>query len=134
MFKFHCHSCDETFHIAFENLYNKIAIQCQNCGQALPSEAVKSLRDLSEAYMDTIDTLHSTGKYQECWSLSIVGTEAVIPEKVSKYGNFLTSENDQSYWKHRRKPIIQQKSTVHLEQSNNICNKNNGISDDDLPF
>ncbi|WP_242266310.1 MULTISPECIES: hypothetical protein [unclassified Bacillus cereus group] len=125
MLKFHCHSCGEDFQIAFENLYNKVAIQCQNCNHPLPPDAVKSLRDFSEAYMDTIDTLYKTGEYQECWSISIVGSDKAIPEEVHRY-NFTSAVDKESHWKHRRKPYIPNKIT-HTELTLDT-------PDDDLPF
>ncbi|MED2041436.1 hypothetical protein P4V58_30830 [Bacillus wiedmannii] len=125
MLKFHCHSCGEKFQIAFENLYNKIAVQCQNCSQPLPADAVKSLRDFSEAYMDTIDTLYKTGEPEECWSISIVGTEQAIPEKVHKF-SFISTVDKESHWKHRRKPYVPDKVVISSTTSIDI--------DDDLPF
>lgn len=125
MLKFHCHSCGEKFQIAFENLYNKIAIQCQNCSQPLPADAIKSLRDFSEAYMDAIDTLHKTGKYQKCWGISVVGTEKAIPEEVHQY-SFLNRSDEETHWKHRRKPYVPDKVVISSTTSNDI--------DDDFPF
>lgn len=138
MLKFHCHSCGEKFHISFENLYNKIGIQCQNCNHQLPPEAVKSLRDFSEAYMDTIDTLYKTGKYQKCWSISIVGTDKAIPEEVHQY-SFLNRSVETTHWEHRRKPYVPDK-VVSLKKTSDVTNKFVGseitpdISDNDLPF
>ncbi|MDA1678922.1 hypothetical protein [Bacillus cereus group sp. TH152-1LC] len=75
--------------------------------------------------MDTIDTLYKTGEYQQCWSVSIVGTEKAIPEEAHKY-RFISTVDKESHWKHRRKPYVPNK----VENSELTSD----ISDDELPF
>ncbi|EOO74926.1 hypothetical protein IIC_02380 [Bacillus cereus VD021] len=106
MLKFHCHTCEESFNISFENLYNKESICCQNCGHYVPTDVVKSLRDFSTAYMDAVDSLYNAGEYKKCWSLSIAGSDTLVPKKKEKLSNFLDNlDNNKnvSYWKHRSK-------------------------------
>ncbi|AMA72744.1 hypothetical protein ACH33_07685 [Aneurinibacillus sp. XH2] len=107
MMKFHCHRCEETFRIEFQNLYNKVFIQCPNCALEFPPDAVKALRQFSEAYMDTVDILKKTGSFKECWSISLEGNSTPLPGPINEFEHVsfgYEKEKEQSYWQHRRKP------------------------------
>lgn len=117
MLNFHCHSCNETFRIAFENLHDKEKIQCQNCGHTIPSEAVEALKRFSEAYMDAVDALKRTGEYQRCWSISVVERSEPVPEPVKQYDHIVwgaSERKQESYWPHRRKPF--EPETIEIDE------------------
>lgn len=102
MFTFHCNTCEEKFNIYFENLYDKDTISCQNCGNQIPDEAIKSLKTFSNAYMDTIDTLYNSGTAKSSWSLSVNENNKIIPSKPGEYEDmFNPKRNKESYWQHR---------------------------------
>lgn len=109
MLKFHCDRCKESFNIAIENLYNKESIVCNNCGFSLPDEAVSALKEMSIKYMDAIDVLKKTGEHEQCWSISMVGEERLVPPPTQEFEKFnfdYRETKKQSYWKHRQTPIV----------------------------
>lgn len=104
MLMFNCYSCGQKFKIANENLYNKIAIQCLNCDNPLPHEAVEALRRYGEAYLDLIDVLYDKNTHSNAWGVSIQETEESIP-KHPNAGFFKNIYERGSYWNHRKEPI-----------------------------
>lgn len=105
MLMFNCYSCGQSFKIANENLYNKIAVQCANCDNPLPHEAVEALRRYSESYLDLIDVLYHTNSSSSSWGVSVINTESAIPKKPDYYFNRKPDEED-SFWEHRKKPFV----------------------------
>lgn len=101
MFQFHCHSCKETFRIAFEYLYNKVAIQCPNCGEPVPTDAVVAFRRFSESYMDAIDALYLSAEYEHGFSITIIQTNEKRPDEASEYSQWSRNKNN-SFWRHRQ--------------------------------
>lgn len=105
MLLFKCYTCGQDFKIANENLYNKIAIQCQNCDSPMPNEAIDALRRYSEAYMDLIDILlHHKNFSKKPWGISILGTDKIIPKEPDSF-HFNKPREGESYWNHRNKPF-----------------------------
>lgn len=104
MLVFKCWSCEQSFQISLENLHNKISVQCHNCDNPLPKSVLDPLRNLGNAYMDVIDSLHFDNTHENSWGVSIKGTDDFIPEQKGQYG-FDSPSNDDSYWSVRRKPF-----------------------------
>lgn len=121
MLKFNCYSCGEYFQVSFENLYNKISIQCPNCDNALSNQTVALLRKFSEAYMDVIDSLCENNTHKASFGLSVTEMLEPIPNRPSEYPRLYSKSN--SYWKHRQK----QSELNELENAE-------VIDDPDLPF
>lgn len=130
MFKFHCHGCGQTFNIAFEMLYNKDEIKCQNCGLTVPEEAVVAFNKMSENYMDAVDILKSKGEYQNGWSITILEITDPIPEPKNEFSLF-DRDSNKSFWNHRKK--LQEQ--LEYEQMKRERELNPALTeDDDLPY
>lgn len=72
--KFTCNTCYEPFNIDERNITNKENINCQNCGQNLPSEVITKIQQ----YVET--KIKSEVYFNEAIKL--------IPEKEDKVNSF----------------------------------------------
>ncbi|MGE7546071.1 hypothetical protein [Sporosarcina newyorkensis] len=113
MLKLTCYVCEQAINISNENLYNKVAIQCPNCDNPLPVNAVEALRRYSEAYLDLIDVLYHENSTQQAWGVSVLSNDQLIPEKPDYF--FGRPGEDDSYWTHRKKPVVRRAAFEDLE-------------------
>ncbi len=104
MFIFHCHRCQETFRIYFENLENKESLCCPNCGLEFPGDALKLLNLLGSSYKKAVDELKKSNTHECGWSLTIEEYNIYRPQFFEK--GLLSSETDyeenhqKSYWEY----------------------------------
>jgi len=94
-------------------------MQCPNCSNPVPVEAIDALRRYSEAYLDLIDVIFHENTQDNAWGINIVGSEKVIPEKPDYYF-YKKAALERSFWEHRNKPFEPAKTEF--------------IDDEDLPY
>ncbi|WP_340398015.1 hypothetical protein NST50_14065 [Paenibacillus sp. FSL E2-0202] len=101
--QFQCFKCSENFRIDLLHLPEKTSISCQNCGAALPLEAVQSLSKLSEMYMDVTDQLYSTNNFDSGWGISVVSDEEVVPSQLQHLisNSYIDNNGRKTLWEKR---------------------------------
>ncbi|CAK7067096.1 hypothetical protein [Tissierella sp.] len=94
-YDFKCFKCQTRFPVYFWYLKNKDGICCPNCGQKLPSDVLKNLKESIFYIENALKTLNDTNEHESGWSLSIQWNSLLdLPPRPSEYDHLSISLNE----------------------------------------